>query len=828
MRFGLQPVVVTILLACLLPRALPAGEPWSFQDEVYHVYASSLNLQEMKSAGITLVSHIPCTKEYFDQAHALGLRVAPYVSLYKVVDLSEWPAGSVHPFWRELDLVQHPGWAMMAADGTRRRPFDSPDYRRGAHQSCCNAPGIAEGYVRGVKALMDLGADGIFVDNVHPSTTCYGVERGLAGHQHLFADKNNAAMYRVALAEVYRAVKSYGDDKVVILNGVAEYKDLADAMMWESYIGKHWSRQRDPDWKGVLSGAAAWAGYLRSGKAVAGLTYLWGITPYGEIDDAHYSYACAKLSGFNWTASSGHWAASLYPEFGPGATDWSATTVRNDVLRILYRARPGKALGPLEERNGLTTRLFEQALVAVNPTQAPITAELPLPPQCVEPTDLYSGALLRSQGGTVTATIPPEAGRVVLSRRAVAASFIEEIRLSAAEVRRRDGGPPEGPRVEPRTQEALGQIEKLAEQAAAALDDKAAATRLLAAAVPLLEQLVAPPEPEKRGSDPFNPETTMAQQVQNVQRYVPRALGVLSGVEFVATGPREQRLGAGPTAVELRLVPYDVQLADSPAAFSVELPPGWTMAPAEAAREAHAASFLLTPPAGVRKVYQLGARALVRLADGTPVVLQTELQAPVDSPSAPLPVIQAGRVARAPVLDGVLDDACWQEAAQGSGFVNFQTAEPVTRQTVARLLWDAEALYVAFDCREPQMEAMRANVKPDGRETEGQILQDDCVLVYLDTAAKGAACVQFAVNALGAHQSRAGIPFDAATSRRGDGWSAELRLPFAKLGAPPPAGGAWGINFYRNQWWLGEFSAWSCTYGPYSSPKRFGVVRFAP
>ena len=116
---------------------------------------------------------------------------------------------------------------------------------------------------------------------------------------------------------------------------------------------------------------------------------------------------------------------------------------------------------------------------------------------------------------------------------------------------------------------------------------------------------------------------------------------------------------------------------------------------------------------------------------------------------------------------------------------------------------------------------------PSGANSKDQVLNDDCVLVYVDTAAKGEACVMFAVNALGAHKSRTGIPFDAAASRRDDGWSVELRVPFARLGTAPDADDTWGINFYRNEWRLGEFSAWSCTYGPYTSPKKFGVVRFA-
>ena len=182
MRAGRMLGGVALVLASAVPGVWGAEKPWSFAEEVYHIYASGLNLQEMKSAGITLVSHVPCTKDYFEKAHALGIRVLPYVSLYKTVDLSQWPEGRVHPFWREVDCAKHPGWALIRPDGKRRRPFNNPRYRRGAYQSCCNAPGIHEGYVRGIKAAMDLGADGVFVDNVHPWPECHGVELAHVRH----------------------------------------------------------------------------------------------------------------------------------------------------------------------------------------------------------------------------------------------------------------------------------------------------------------------------------------------------------------------------------------------------------------------------------------------------------------------------------------------------------------------------------------------------------------------------------------------------------------------------------------------------------------------
>ena len=59
---------------------------WSMSDETYSCYTSDMTLQELASGGVTVVSHTPATKEYCEEAHTWGLKVCPYVSLYKVID----------------------------------------------------------------------------------------------------------------------------------------------------------------------------------------------------------------------------------------------------------------------------------------------------------------------------------------------------------------------------------------------------------------------------------------------------------------------------------------------------------------------------------------------------------------------------------------------------------------------------------------------------------------------------------------------------------------------------------------------------------------------
>jgi hypothetical protein len=57
----------------------------------------------------------------------------------------------------------------------------------------------------------------------------------------------------------------------------------------------------------------------------------------------------------------------------------------------------------------------------------------------------------------------------------------------------------------------------------------------------------------------------------------------------------------------------------------------------------------------------------------------------------------ARRIAKAPKLDGKLDDAVWHDAPSTGAFTNTMNGAPAEQKTEAKLLWDGKFLYVAFD-----------------------------------------------------------------------------------------------------------------------------------
>ena len=68
------------------------------------------------------------------------------------------------------------------------------------------------------------------------------------------------------------------------------------------------------------------------------------------------------------------------------------------------------------------------------------------------------------------------------------------------------------------------------------------------------------------------------------------------------------------------------------------------------------------------------------------------------------------------MLDGVLDDGCWQTAFCSSGFYRADKNEPATEETFAYLCYDRESIYVSFYCKDSQTADIRAlETKRGGR-----------------------------------------------------------------------------------------------------------------
>ena len=143
----------------------------------------------------------------------------------------------------------------------------------------------------------------------------------------------------------------------------------------------------------------------------------------------------------------------------------------------------------------------------------------------------------------------------------------------------------------------------------------------------------------------------------------------------------------------------------------------------------------------------------------------------------------------APKIDGDLSDACWQSASSVSDFFYTDSGAPGSEKTTARLVYDHDCIYVAFDCTDSQPEFIRAQQTKRG----GNMSTDDYVTFVLDPFSEYrlTTLARFKVNAVGTQthevqSSETGKTewigdWDAAVKRTPGGWSAEMRIPFSIL-----------------------------------------------
>ena len=191
--------------------------------------------------------------------------------------------------------------------------------------------------------------------------------------------------------------------------------------------------------------------------------------------------------------------------------------------------------------------------------------------------------------------------------------------------------------------------------------------------------------------------------------------------------------------------------------------------------------------------------------------------------------IKAVRIETPPKIDGKLDDVCWQNSTKTGEMIQFepQNGEPATQPTTIYLAYDANNLYVAFECFKNDMDNLSANLT----RRDSFFFSDDHVEVLIDTFHDGRNCYAFALNPLGTQTDRrlinegsnrrtgqsmigTAISWDCdwqgQASEETDKWTAEFAIPFAELRFSKDTEIAtWGINFWRNDEAPAEEQMWA-------------------
>lgn len=204
-------------------------------------------------------------------------------------------------------------------------------------------------------------------------------------------------------------------------------------------------------------------------------------------------------------------------------------------------------------------------------------------------------------------------------------------------------------------------------------------------------------------------------------------------------------------------------------------------------------------------------------------------------------------------IDGRLDEAAWKNARTFGRFEFPWWKEGRKEQTAARMLWDDEFLYVAYDCRDEHVSATRT-------ERDSQVYRDDCVELFtapnpkrsheyfnIEMNVNGAILDRHHPNGPGKPQTpnwnatgiRIATRVDGTLNDDSDtdrGWVLEVAIPFSNFqvttGKPHPEDGdVWHLNLNR----LGgetnpQHSQWSPGNTPkpaFHTPDTFGRVTFS-
>lgn len=244
-------------------------------------------------------------------------------------------------------------------------------------------------------------------------------------------------------------------------------------------------------------------------------------------------------------------------------------------------------------------------------------------------------------------------------------------------------------------------------------------------------------------------------------------------------------------------------------------------------------------------------------------LLAISLAAPVCAQD--LPEYACWRTATPPVIDGRGDDAAWQQApAMHLVDVRFLSGDQYhSRPTEARMLWDADNLYVLLAATDP-------DVWSTLDQRDDPLWDQEVVEIFFDPDGDGLNYVEIEVNPIntivdlvvskpfrlgGTGHFEWSPTYTTATDVAGtandasdqdESWSMELALPWSALrtdildvpgdrSLPPAAGDQWRFNFYRYERLRSggrptgtiEYSAWSPVGRvDFHVPERFGVVTF--
>jgi hypothetical protein len=169
-------------------------------------------------------------------------------------------------------------------------------------------------------------------------------------------------------------------------------------------------------------------------------------------------------------------------------------------------------------------------------------------------------------------------------------------------------------------------------------------------------------------------------------------------------------------------------------------------------------------------------------------------------------------------VDGKLEEAVWKRAPSTGPFIDAYNGSKLPYQTQAKVAWDQNNLYIAFECPD-------TDIFSELKERDDKLWMQDAVEVFIDANRDGQDYLELQVSPKGVifdsyfpkHRQgqadynsglKAAVDVQGTLNQRDDQdkrWIVEMALPFSDakgrgkypLSLPPKVGDVWRVNFLR-------------------------------
>ncbi len=189
-----------------------------------------------------------------------------------------------------------------------------------------------------------------------------------------------------------------------------------------------------------------------------------------------------------------------------------------------------------------------------------------------------------------------------------------------------------------------------------------------------------------------------------------------------------------------------------------------------------------------------------------------------DGRKTEVPAINAYPLKKSKIkIDGKLDDPAWEkaEAAKGFGVWDPNRGDDPVKETVFKIAYDDDALYIGFAAFEDDPSKMSG-----GLNRRDNLAGCDAFGVYVDPYHDHTTAFNYMVSLAGAKTDRYvyndgdmdynwDSVWEVETSFDENGWYGEYRIPFSSMRFKHSDSMTWGLNVYRSMRKRGEVDAWT-------------------